>query len=98
MARDNNPPAYSAPDADQTGERTAENAGDGTVTEPQADQAKGTEQESGENKAAMRDAAREQAKADSDARHEAEQNGTFVHREANPDVGGEDFPSFAPER
>lgn len=92
MARDtSNDPAYSAP-ADETGTRTAENTGDGTVTEAQAD-AKGTEQESGTDKKA----AREQAEADAKARHEAEAEGTFVHREANPDVGGEDFPSFAPK-
>lgn len=111
-ARDNNP-AYSAPDAatadtnavpaDATGERTAENTDQGVVTEAQADQGSNdTEvkdaQVADNNVSEQEELARMQAEEDAQARYQAEKDGTFVHREANPDIGGESFPTFAPQK
>lgn len=94
MAREEIP--YSAPDAveaDQTGTRTAVNEGDTTVTEPQAEQAAAQDTD------AVAEAARKQAEEDAQALHEARESGPgYVGREANPNIGGESFPSFSPAR
>lgn len=100
--------------ADATGERSAENTGDpkdATVTEAQATEAdkapeaaESTEKTAGElakEEADKRDkdtaeAAQKQAEADAKARQDDPYG--VIGREANPDVGGESFPSFAPKR
>jgi hypothetical protein len=100
--------------ADATGERSAENTGDvqdATVTEAQATEADKapegaestdqTEADKAKQAADQRDketaeAAQKQAEEDAKARQDNPYG--VVGREANPDVGGESFPTFAPKR
>jgi hypothetical protein len=107
MARDNAEPAYSAPaapdvptvEADQTGTRTAETTDQGVVTEAQAEQAAvqdGTTATPDNGAEAAAKQAQEDAQALIDAR--GEDGLGYVFRDANPEVGGESFPSFAPTK